>query len=565
MAQRQYEIQKGMQEPVAYAASANQDIMYLHEAMKAPDHDHFKKAMDKELKDHIVRKHWEVVPRSKVPKGTRVLNMVWAMWCKRHIDTREVYKWKAWLDVHGGQQQCGINYWETYAPVVTWQTIHFFFVLAIIRNWRIRQIDFVLAYTQAPAEVPLYMKFPQGYDNKYLPDGVTKGSHVLKLLRNIYSNKAAGRVGNKYLDKGLCEVGFELSKIDPCLYYKGGVILLVYVGDCILMGIVDAGIDEAVHALRSSKQNFTIEDEGAVGDFLGVRINCNDNGTITLTQPQLIDSIIEDLNMQDNTKPQSIPACSTKLLHKDTDGESTEANFHYRSVIGKLNFLEKSTRPDISVSVHQCARFQDSPKKSHIQAMRAIGRYLIGRRDKGIVMKPDYTKSFECWVDANFAGNWYEPGATKDPMTAKSRSGWVITYTRCPITWSSKLQTLTALSTTEAEYVALLSALRDQIPIMQLLKEVIARGIDEKFMPPRVHCTAFEDNRGAIELVQLPKTRPRTKHINNYYHHFHAHTEGNDPEITIRAVSTEDQLGDMFTKPLPEALFTKFRHLIMGW
>ena len=202
-AQRQYEIQKGMQEPVVYAASTNPDILYLHEAMKAPDHDQFKKAMDKELKDHIACKHWKVVPRSEVPKGTRVLDMVWTMRCKRHIDTCEVYKWKARRNVHGGQQQRSINYWETYAPVVTWQTIHFFFVLAIIRGWRIRQIDFVLAYTQAPAEVPLYMKFPQGYDSKYLPEGVTKGSHVLKLLRNIYGNKAAGRVWNKYLDKGL--------------------------------------------------------------------------------------------------------------------------------------------------------------------------------------------------------------------------------------------------------------------------------------------------------------------------------------------------------------------------
>ena len=162
----------------------------------------------------------------------------------------EVYKWKAWLNVYGGQQQHGLNYLETYAPVITWQTICFFFVSAIIRNWRICQIDFVLAYTQAPAEVPLYMKFPQGYDNKYLPDGVTKGSHVLKLLRNIYGNKAAGQVQNKYLDKGLCEAGFEPSKIDPCLYYKGGAILLVYIDDCILIGISVAGIDEAVCMLR---------------------------------------------------------------------------------------------------------------------------------------------------------------------------------------------------------------------------------------------------------------------------------------------------------------------------
>ena len=308
-------------------------------------------------------------------------------------------------------------------------------------------------YTQAPAEVQLYMKFSLGYDSKYRPEGATKGSHVLKLLRNIYGNKVAGCIWNKYLDKGLQEAGFEPSKVDPCLYYKGGVVLLIYVDDCILMGTTDAAIDEAICALRSSKQNFTIEDEGAVGDFLGVKIDCSDNGMVTLTQPQLIDSIIEDLNMKDNTKLRAVPACSSKLLHKDADGESVEANFHYRSVIGKLNFLEKSTCPDISVSIHQCAQFQDNPKKSHLQAVRTIGHYLIGTRDKGIVMRPDHTKSFEYWVDADYAGNWYEPGAAKDPMTAKSQSRWVIMYAGCPITWSSKLQTLMVLSTTEAEYV----------------------------------------------------------------------------------------------------------------
>ena len=156
-----------------------------------------------------------------------------------------------------------------------------------------------------------------------------------------------GRVWNKYLDNGVREAGFERSKVDPCLYYKGGVILLVYVDHCIVMGTTNAIIDEAVRPLRLSKQNFTIEDEGPVSNFLRVRINHHDDGTITLTQPQLIDSIIEDLNMKDNTKPQSITACSSKLLHKDTDGESTEANCHYRSVIGKLNFLEKSTHLDI--------------------------------------------------------------------------------------------------------------------------------------------------------------------------------------------------------------------------
>ena len=132
---------------------------------------------------------------------------------------------------------------------------------------------------------------------------MNKGSHVLKLLHNIYSNKAAGHVWNKYQAKGLQEVGFEPSKVDPSPYYKGGVIFLVYIDDCILMGITNSVIDKAVCVLRLSKQNYTIKDEGVVGDFFGVRINRYDNRTIMLTQPQLIDLIIKDLNMKDNTKP----------------------------------------------------------------------------------------------------------------------------------------------------------------------------------------------------------------------------------------------------------------------
>ena len=95
----------------------------------------------------------------------------------------------------------------------------------------------------------------------------------------------------------------NILTVDPCLYYKEGVIILVYVDDCILMGTTDAAINEAIHEFRSPKQNFTIEDEGVVGNFLGVKIDHSANGTVTLTQPQLIDSIIEDLNMKDNTKP----------------------------------------------------------------------------------------------------------------------------------------------------------------------------------------------------------------------------------------------------------------------
>ena len=150
---RQYEIQKEMEDPVAFVTSTNPDIVYLHEVMRTPNCDQFLKAMDKELDDHISCEHWAVIPNEEKPAGTKLFDMVWAMCQKEHINTREVYKLKARLNVHGSQKVHRVNYWETYAPMVSWPMLRFFFILSLLGKWKTRQTDFVLAYFHAPAEV----------------------------------------------------------------------------------------------------------------------------------------------------------------------------------------------------------------------------------------------------------------------------------------------------------------------------------------------------------------------------------------------------------------------------
>ena len=148
-------------------------------------------------------------------------------------------------------------------------------------------------------------------------------------------------------------------------------------------------------------------------------------------------------------------------------------------------------------------------------------------------------------------------------MTSKSRSGWLVRFAGAPITWASKMQTITAMSTTEAEYIALSTSLREVIPMMGMLQEAREHGLPMEYLPPKVHCTVFEDNSGALELARLPKIRPRTKHINQSYHHFREHVERQ--EVTIQSTPTEDQLADILTKPLPEVSFSRHRKTIMGW
>jgi hypothetical protein len=250
-------------------------------------------------------------------------------------------------------------------------------------------------------------------------------------------------------------------------------------------------------------------------------------------------------------------------LQRDVEGESHKEKWSYRSIIGKLNYLEKSTRPDLAYAVHNAARFSSDPKTSHSQAVKRIGRYLLGTKDKGIIMTPDPSRSIEVFADADFCGLYNPDTALYDPVTARSRTGYVVKFMGCPIVWASKLQTETALSTTEAEYISCSEALRTVIPLMNLLEEANTHGIQVTAPKTKILCKLFCDNSGACELIRLPKFRPRTKHINTKLHHFREHVANG--RISIQYVPTTEQQGDIATKSLPVPLFNKFRILILGW
>jgi hypothetical protein len=217
-------------------------------------------------------------------------------------------------------------------------------------------------------------------------------------------------------------------------------------------------------------------------------------------------------------------------------------------VVGKLNYLAQTTHPDIMYATHQIAKFSADPREPHEDAILYLVCYLKKTCDLGICFAPNPEKGFKCYCDADFSGNWTASIADVDPSTSKSRSRWVVFYAGCPIIWSSKLQTQTALSTTEAEYIAMSMSLRDVIPIMELIKEMKEHNIPVICTKPYVYCKAFEDNSGALELARLPKLCPPTKHINVCYHHFCEHLRKG--LIKIFPVGTSDQTTDVLTKAL---------------
>jgi hypothetical protein len=223
-----------------------------------------------------------------------------------------------------------------------------------------------------------------------------------------------------------------------------------------------------------------------------------------MTQPTLIQSILDDLGLKKDSNTTQLPEPSTRI-HRDHHDSSPHAeSWHYRSVIGKLNFLAQSNRPDISYAVHQCARFTADPKREHNKAMKTIGRYLAGTKNLGIICKIN-SSGLECYSDADFAGNWNTTDAEHDDSTARSRTGYVIRYAGCPLIWGSRLQTEIALSSTESEFISLSQSLRDVVYIIDLIREMQTAGFYFTDFPPMVYCKAFEDNNGALEMATIHK------------------------------------------------------------
>jgi hypothetical protein len=231
----------------------------------------------------------------------------------------------------------GEHYDLTYAPVAGWTSVRLLLALVLLNNWYTVQLDYVLAYPQAPVERDLYMLLPKGFSIQGVDN---PKDYVLHIHRNIYGQKQAGRVWFQYLLKKLKSVGFEQSKHDECVFFKDRMMYVLYTDDSILAGPDQKEIEQAVQQMKEVGLDITIE--GDLTDFLGVNIDRHeDDGMIHLTQPHLIHQILKDLRYDtDDITIKTTPGASSRLLSRHCNSLPFDNSFHYRSVIGKINYLE---------------------------------------------------------------------------------------------------------------------------------------------------------------------------------------------------------------------------------
>ncbi|KAI2488976.1 hypothetical protein MHU86_25628 [Fragilaria crotonensis] len=338
-------------------------------------------------------------------------------------------------------------------------------------------------------------------------------------------------------------------------------MVVIYVDDLGIAFSSQRDLDELFANLDA--RGFTsFTKEGTFTDFLlGITfVKDAKTGTLTLTQKGLIKKIQEATGMKMSNSNWT-PA-GQAALGIDPDGPPMQESWSYRSVVGMLLYFSTNTRPDIAFAVSQVARFSHNPKKSHASAIKTIVRYLQRTYDKGMIVKPTGDLTLDCYVDADFAG-LHRRDPDFSPSSAKSRTGYIITLGGCPILWKSHLQSEISLSTLEAEYSALSSAMRTLLPLQTMLLELIGGLQLPDTLTSTVKCRVFEDNNGALLLATNQQITNRTKYFQVKWHFFWSHVR--DGTIVIIKVDTQEQWADMLTKGLNRESFERVRRLVQGW
>lgn len=385
------------------------------------------------------------------------------------------------------------------------------------------------------------------------------GKVCLKLLKSIYGKANSPRLWYLHVLKIILSLGFKQSQHDPCLLLRHDCILILYVDDLGISAKSSEIIEELFKGIESHNCKFT--KQGSFNDYLGIKYETLPNGTIKMSQPGLIKKIIDASGMA-RCNPKDSPAIQ-QALSSNSEGQAMTDPWNYRSMVGMLLYLSGNTRPDIQFAVSQVARFSHQPKQSHANAVKRIIQYLQGTNNEGCIFTRPKAIKLDLYVDADFAGLWGSEPPT-DPISVKSRTGYLISLSGCYVMSKSSLQTSIAQSTGEAEYIALSQALRTLLPIRQALQELL-QVINAPGHASTFHSYVHEDNNSALMLAVDQRITPRTKHYAVKLHWFWSIV--NDPQyrISIVKIDTDKQQADYLTKGLSTPVFKARRGLTQGW
>ena len=402
-------------------------------------------------------------------------------------------------------------------------TVRLIISLAITHGWSLRQLDVNNAFLHGTLHEEVFMSQPPGFIDPQRPH------HVYRLKKALYGLKQAPRAWYHKLRRFLLFTEFVNSKADTSLFILKHmhltIYVLVYVDDLIITRNDTVAIQNFITKLAD---RFSLKDLGPLSYFLGVEVIPTTNG-VFLSQCQYIHDLLVKANMshaKDVTSPMS--PNQVPFLH---DGTSLTNATTYRSIVGGLQYLSL-TRPDVAFAVNKLSQFMHCPMTGHWSAVKRLLRYLHGTLNHGLYFRKSSPLSLHAFSDADWAGNI-------DDRT--STSAYVVFLGSNAISWSSKKQKSVARSSTEAEYRVVASTTSEIAWIQSLLQELAISPTST----PTIYC----DNVGTTYLCANPVFHSRMKHIAIDFHFVREKVQNGS--LRVSHVSSNDQLADALTKPLP--------------
>ncbi|KAE9248292.1 Retrovirus-related Pol polyprotein from transposon TNT 1-94 [Phytophthora fragariae] len=486
------------------------------EATTRQDQDEWKKAIVSELESLIANKTWKLVPK---PAHQRPIGCRWVFALKRDEKGR-VVRYKARLVAKGYSQRRGIDCEKKYSPVAYLNPVRALLAKCGAEGMEIEQCDVGTAFLYGKLEEEIYMELPEGFrELMELAEAEGEDDVVCMLIQSLYGLKRASRVWNETIDKHLKSMGSEPADADPCVYTRGEgedvCTVCLYVDDMLIASRQRAVIASVKAGIA---EKFRIKDLGRARFILGIEIDYDmERKTLGISQKAYTESIIKKFG-QENAKPCLTPLEPGVQLTKADESQTEEDKAKMKS------------KPYRSLSPSS-AVFLENPGEKHWDAGIKVVRYLLKTEDVGIVCDGLLGTQLDAYSDADWAGN-------RDDR--RSVSGMLLMLCGAPVVWRSTFQKTVALSSTEAEYMALSDCVEECVWMRRLLKDIGAEQVGATVIN--------EDNQGAMALAKNVRYQARTKHIDIRYHYIRKKVVSN--EVGLEYVDTKNQLADFMTKGL---------------
>jgi hypothetical protein len=469
-----------------------------------------------------------------LPPHRKPVKCKWVLHIKRDKDGA-ISRFKAHLVAKGFTQIPGQDLTFTFAPVARWDSIRVLLCITATDDLELRQLDVKTAYLNGPLDEEIYMK---------APDGFNFSSPFWRLRKGLYGLRQAGRQWYLTLHQAYTDLGYTRCQLDWSVYARRTPSALsmsaTSVDDIILASDTPA---ESRHASAEINAKFAVTDSGDANWILGCRITrVRSKRLLMVDQAQFTTSILRQFKM-DECNAVTTPCPKWRLTANMCPSNDVErdaaASLPYCAIVGKCMYLSTCTRPDISYAVRELARFMSNYGQRHFEAAKHLLRYLQGTRYRGIIYGDDNpTTTFQAFTDSDWA------------MTdnRKSVSGYVIECGGGPIAWSSKQQTIIALSSCEAEYLSCTHCARQIIWLRSLFKEL---GF------PQPHATLLHcDNQGTVTCSHDPHSHSRMKHIDIRAHFIRDCVNTNT--IDVIHIPGVENPADLLTKPLEKVTHRKW-------